>query len=202
MNNFKIKMGQLDNEDLKAIAEFHSKFIDLGFLSQLGEKVLFYLYKSLNECDGSILIIAKKEEDLVGFVSGSTGLGLVYKHLIRHHFIGITMALAPSIFSLTKLKRILEILFYSKQGGGVDVFPHSELLSLAVREDFRKIGVAKKLCQELIMQFGKDGVDGIKIIVGEELIGAQRFYEKMGAVKVGLTEVHKGSRSFVYRLEV
>ncbi|HIE00590.1 MAG TPA: GNAT family N-acetyltransferase [Thiotrichaceae bacterium] len=202
MCGFEIKSKLLANKELKAVAALHSQSINLGFLSQLGNSFLFYLYKSLSESDGSILILAKYEDDIVGFVSGSVGLGSVYKHLVRHHFVGVALALTPNIFSLSKLKRIFETLFYSTQDDGPEGLPRSELLSLAVQEDFRKSGVATKMCQELIKQFRKNGLSTFKIIVGEELQGAQRFYENMGAVKVGIIEVHKGSKSLVYRLEI
>ena len=114
MYDFEIKSSLLTNEELKAIAVLHCQSINLGFLSQLGGGFLFYLYKSLSECDGSILIIAKYEDDIVGFVSGSVGLRSVYKHLVGHYFIRATLALAPNIFSLSTLKRIAETLFYSK----------------------------------------------------------------------------------------
>jgi ribosomal protein S18 acetylase RimI-like enzyme len=200
MCEFEIKVDPLNNEESNAIALLHSQSINLGFLSQLGNSFLSYLYKSLSECEGSVLIVAKKEGDIIGFVSGSFGLGPVYKHLVKNHFIGVVLAIIPNMFSLTKIKRILEILFYSWRNEGDNSVSISELLSLAVREDFRNAGVATKLFQELIMRYKKDGVEGVKIIVGEELLGAQKFYEKMGAVKIGVVHVHKGAKSFIYRL--
>jgi len=199
---FKIKKGPFVDEDLKAVATLHRQSISLGFLSQLGDGFLFYLYKSMSECDRSILIVAKCGDDVVGFVAGSIGLGPVYKHLLRHYFVGVVFALIPNMVSLSKIKKIAETLLYSKRESDLEVLPPGELLSLAVKDDLRRVGVAKNLSMELVKQFKKKGLDAFNIIVGEELLGAQRFYEKMGAVKVGVIEVHEGSTSFVYRLDI
>jgi len=199
---FKIKKGPFLDDELKAVATLHRQNINLGFLSQLGDRFLFYLYKSMSECDRSILIVAKQDDDVVGFISGSIGLGPVFKHLLRRHFVGVSLALLPNMASLSKLKRIAETLLYSKEEDDAGVFPPGELLSLAVKDDFRRVGVAKQLSLALIKEFKKKRLDEFKIIVGEELLGAQKFYEKMGAVKVGMIEVHKGAKSFVYRLDI
>ena len=201
MDDFKIEKGPFIDEELKAVAILHRQSISMGFLSQLGDGFLFYLYKSMSECDRSILIVAKCGDDVVGFIAGSMGLGPVYKHLLRHYFVGVVFTLIPNMVSLSKLKRIVETLLYSKGCGDIEVSPPGELLSLAVNGDFRRTGVAKKLTLELVKQFKEKGLDVLKIIVGQELLGAQRFYQKMGAVKSGMIEVHKGSKSFVYRLD-
>jgi len=41
-----------------------------------------------------------------------------------------------------------------------------------------------------------------KIVVGDALEPAHRFYKKMGARPVAKTEVHKGSGSIVYVFDV
>ena len=202
MSDFKITRGPFTDDELKSVARLHCQSINLGFLSQLGSGFLLYLYKSISKCDASVLIIAKYDNDVVGFISGSIGLGPVYKHLLVHYSLGVALALVPNMISFSKLKRIAETLLYSKGENDAKGFPPGELLSLAVKDDFRRVGVAKQLCLELIKQFKKKGLKEFKIIVGEKLLAAQRFYEKLGAVKVGMIEVHKGSKSFVYQVDI
>lgn len=202
MAGIKIITGLQTDEDLKAVAALHSQCISRSFLSQLGDGFLFYLYKTLSECDSSILVVAKYGSEVVGFISGGTRLGSIYKYLLRHYFVETVLALAPAMFSLSKIKRIIEILVYPRQEDVGMGLPNAELLSLAVRADFRRTGVAKKLYHELVGQFSRIGVSEFRIIVGGELSEAQRFYEKMGAIKAGIVEIHEGCHSLAYRVSI
>ena len=76
--------------------------------------------------------------------------------------------------------------------------PDPELLSLAVASEWRGQGVADRLYERLLAEFRASGVDAFRIIVGEALAPAHRFYQRMGAVAAGEVQVHDGERSAVY----
>ncbi len=80
--------------------------------------------------------------------------------------------------------------------------PKAELLVLAVRKEYEGSGLAQNLFEKLIEIFREKGVQEFRITTGDELIRAQKFYEKMGAVKVNDMEIHKGHRSWIYRYEI
>ena len=62
--------------------------------------------------------------------------------------------------------------------------------------------MSKDLFNGLVEEFEKRGVRRFKIVVGDELLGAKRFYEKMGCVaREEPIEVHKGETSRVYTYE-
>jgi ribosomal protein S18 acetylase RimI-like enzyme len=78
-----------------------------------------------------------------------------------------------------KLKKFLETKNYTEKKDEIE----AELLSIAVDLNYRGQGVAKKLYLELCKYFSNKGVTKFKIIVGENLREAQKFYIKMGAKK-------------------
>jgi ribosomal protein S18 acetylase RimI-like enzyme len=89
-----------------------------------------------------------------------------------------------------------------KQPSGL---PAAELLSIAVARDARGQGVAERLYRSLGRSFAHLQVNAFKIIVGAHLNESQRahrFYTRMGARDVGVTEVHAGQPSTVYVAEV
>ena len=202
MAEIRLKSNNFLDTEIRQVAELHVNFLNTGFLSQLGSGFLFYLYKAMSKSAVSDLVIAKKRDEVVGFVTGSSSLKPIYSYMVRHYFIQIVFNIAPHLFNIYKVKKIIEILFYSKNKSSKKNFPKTELLSLVVTKQTRRTGVAKKLFDELIIQFKQREVLDFKIVVGERLEGAQRFYEKMGAKKIGNIEVHKGEGSIIYGVSV
>jgi ribosomal protein S18 acetylase RimI-like enzyme len=194
------KSNNLLDDEIKQVAELHVNFLNTGFLSQLGSGFLFYLYKAISKNIVADLIIAKKGKEVVGFITGASSLKPIYSYMIRHYFIQVLTNIMPHLFNPSKIKKIMEIVFYSRTENNEGSFSKAELLSLVVKKEARRIGVAKKLFDELSSQFKQKKLLEFKIIVGESLKGAQRFYENMGARKTGYIEVHKGKGSIVYEV--
>lgn len=202
MSEFKIKNAGLTDQQIRETALIHLESINLGFLSQLGADFLFYLYKSIYECSETELIVATDGGRVIGFITGASSLGPAYKHLLRHYCFKTFFSVLPHLFSFTKAKKIVEIFLHARQADQEGEYPANELLSLAVRDEYRRSGIARELFERLKEEFGKRGISVFKIIVGDELYPAQKFYERMGAFKIGELEVHKGSKSIVYKVEI
>ena len=197
-------MGQMDairQADYRRVAQLHAETIDQGFLSTLGPRFLSLLYQAIDECPDACLLLAREGDRVVGFVAGTLNMGQVYRQLLRH-WLALGLSLAPSVLVPWRLWRILEILRYSRGGGGdataVPTLPAAELLSIAVDPAGRGRGIAEDLYTRLKLFFGTRGLGEFKIIVGASLLPAHRFYRRMGAVPVAEIEVHRGAASTVY----
>lgn len=178
--------------------ELHAANINKGFLATLGADFLALLYQAIDEAPDSTLIVVKENNEVVGFVAGSKGMGAIYRQLLRKPF-ALAFALLPALLNPARVWRIIEILRYS--GGGGDALakmPHAELLSIAVDPLYRGKGHAENLYRQLADYFAARGEPAFRIIVGEALVPAHRFYQRMGAVPAAELEVHKGARSTVY----
>ncbi len=184
------------------IAEIHIGCIEKGFLSSLGASFLALLYQAIDESDNSTLILAEEEGRIIGFVAGTLGIKQVYRTMTEY-WGRLFFALAPSLFSARKLRRILEVLLYSKDPGipGQDV-PSAELLSISVVKEYRGKQHADRLYQEVIKFFKSRATSRFKITAGESLTAAHSFYRRMGAKAIGKIEVHKGENSILFVQEV
>lgn len=185
-------------ERYRQVAVLHAANIDQGFLATLGVPFLALLYRALDEAEDSVLITEEQGGRVVGFVSGGEGMGAIYRKMLRHP-IQLALSLLPSLVRPRKLKRILEIVHYSGHGCEVELeLPAAELLSIAVDPSVRGSGVAERLYRRLQANFAKRGVNEFRIVVGDSLAPAHRYYQKMGAQPVARMEVHAGQGSVIY----
>lgn len=192
----------LSQDDYRQVAHIHSQGIRDGFLSSLGESFLALLYESIDRSQNSVLLVAKEGECVIGFVAGTVSLGEVYRIMLRSWW-RLLASMLPALMSPKKVFKIFETLFFSSksQADSLSV-PKAELLSIAVLQDFRGKGHAESLFRSLCEHFRSSHQRSFKIVVGDALVPAHRFYQKMGAYPVAAVEVHRGSGSTVYVCDV
>src|SRR5690606_4416678 len=143
----------------------------------------------------------ERDGRVVGFITGGTSMGPIYKRMLRSP-VRLGLALAPALVRPAKVRRIIEILRYSGDAALPDGVPEAELLSLAVAPEARGSGVAETLYRKLVEDFQARGVDAFRIIVGDALVPAHRFYQRMGATLAGEVQVHEGepSKDYIHRV--
>lgn len=185
-----------DTERYRQVAALHAACIDQGFLATLGQPFLSLMYQAIDEAPGSVLIVDEAEGRVRGFVSGAAGMGAIYRRMLTHP-VRLAVALLPSLFRPSRLRRILEILRYGG-GHGSEPLPAAELLSIAVDPLWRGKRVAESLYRNLEAYWAGRSVSAFRITVGDALVPAHNFYRRMGAVPVARVEVHAGEGSVVY----
>ena len=183
----------------RSVAELHIANINQGFLSTLGVGFISLMYRAIDEGDDSVLLVAQSDGKVIGFVAGATGMKPIYRRMLRY-WPQLFWALLPSLFSPRRVWRIIEILRYSRGGGGSSgaTLPAAELLSIAVAPEFRGQRHAENLYQSLCEHFLQRKLPAFKIVVGSALAPAHKFYRRMGAQPAAEVEVHQGSASTVY----
>jgi len=187
----------LDKQALRQVAELHATCIDQGFLSSLGPRFLTVLYRAIDRSPSAVLIIERDSTGVIGFVSGGSGMGPIYRQMLRD-WPALIVALAPVILRPRKILGILEIL---RRGGGrqgAGDLPAWELFSIAVAAPARGSGSADRLYRALCASFRDRGVTEFRIVVGESLERARRFYARVGAVPVDSVRLHGAARSTVF----
>jgi ribosomal protein S18 acetylase RimI-like enzyme len=184
-------------EVYRQVARLHASNIDQGFLSSLGLPFLTLLYESIDANDSSVLLLAQDGGKVVGFVAGAEGMGSIYRQLLRR-WPRLAWALLPALLSPRKIWKMFEILFVGQKAVPLPNLPRAELLSIAVEPSHRSRGHAAELYAGLVQHFRERKLEGFKIIVGESLVAAHRFYQKMGARPVGRIEIHQGQTSVMY----
>jgi ribosomal protein S18 acetylase RimI-like enzyme len=155
------------------------------------------MYRAIEEGDSSRLLIDERDGKVVGFVAGGNGMGPIYRRMFRRPF-RLAWALAPTLLHPGRILRIAEILRYSAGKAGGEGLPHAELLSIAVDPEWRGKQVAEDLYQRLMGHFRDAGISDFRILVGEKLASAHKFYLRMGAKSVGEIVVHGRETSVIY----
>lgn len=192
-----ILVNPKDKKILYNIAYLHQNYINKGFLSTLGTDFLFCIYKSISLSPNSFLAVALENDKVIGFVSGTKEMSELKKNLIKICKLKLLKTFLKLIFNPYKLFKLLETYKYSS-----NKYFHSdineELLSIVVDAECRGKSTAKQLYEFLCLWFKQNNVLQFKIIVGKDLNRAQRFYEKMGAKRIGEIQIHRGDISYVY----
>ena len=191
MNVEKVKDFQIEN-----VACLHREYIKSGFLSSLGLPFLALMYRSMSNSNNAFCVVAKDNNQIIGFSSGATSVGAFYKDFLRRNFIKTSMILLPKIFNIQLVKKIFETLFYPARRE--QNLPRTELLSIVVDKNYRGKGIAQKLFEKIEEEFRSRNIKQFKVVVGQKLVAACKFYEKMGGVFCAEVEVHKGEKSRVY----
>jgi ribosomal protein S18 acetylase RimI-like enzyme len=196
-----VKTLKLDSNDYRTVASLHCDNINQGFLATLGVPFLTLLYEAIDKDSESVLLVERVDRRVVGFVTGTRGLGPIYKQLLLKP-LRLIYSLQSCILSPSKIYKILEILLISKGSNISADLPKQELLSIVVNPTYQGGGHAENLFKALCSHFREEGVSSFSIVVGVNLDRAHAFYTKMGSVPVKQIQVHKGADSVVYVKEL
>lgn len=93
----------------------------------------------------------------------------------------------------------MESLLYPKKESSL---PKAELLSIAITKEFQGRGVASSMLPMFISEMQKRGVKNFKVVVGEELTNAIKFYEKNNFTFFKNITIHGNTPSRVYVFEI
>lgn len=195
--------NDLKGIDYIEIARLHKKLIPEGNLSALPLKFLVSIYKSISKSKYSFLYVAKYKNQIVGFIAGSVNTKKVLRSFVISNFYRIDLFFMVLLHSLknhktNQNKETLDYILKEKKSN----LPKSEILNFCIDENFQGKGVSSLLFAELNKSFIKKGVKEYKIDTGGNQISAQKFYEKKGAKKVFIHELHKGIKSIIYTVEL
>ncbi len=196
-----VKPNKLNSSDYRAVASLHCDNINQGFLATLGVPFLTLLYEAIDKDSESVLLVERVDRRVVGFVTGTRGLGRIYKQLLLKPLY-LIYSLKSCILSPSKLYKIFEVLLISKGSNISADLPKQELLSIVVNPAYQGGGHAENLFKALCSHFRAEGASSFSIVVGSNLDRAHAFYTKMGSIPVKEIQVHKGTDSVVYVKEL
>jgi len=196
-----VKLHKLSSSDYRAVARLHCDYINQGFLATLGVPFLTLLYEAIDKDSESVLLVERVDLSVAGFVTGTRGLGRIYKQLLLKP-LRLIYSLKSCILSLSKMYKIIEVLLISKGNNISADLPKQELLSIVVNPAYQGGGHAENLFKALCSHFRAEGASSFSIVVGSNLDRAHAFYTKMGSIPVKEIQVHKGADSVVYVKEL
>ncbi|MSZ29557.1 MAG: GNAT family N-acetyltransferase, partial [Actinobacteria bacterium] len=154
------------------------------------------LYRRIARDQGSFLMVAEKDGEILAMASSTENLGHLYRvFILRDGVIAAAGALFPIIRSLP---RVFETLKYPSQGGSdlaKTPLPEAEILAVAVREGSSGIGVGRQIMVAVIAEFTRRGVESFKVITSSDNAAALALYRSVGFRDTAALEVHEGTES-------
>lgn len=178
------------------IEKIHRREINQGFLSQLGVKFLSKLYEAMILSKNSFVVVAKENDEVIGFISGCSNVKNFYKDFLKRYTLWAIIILLPKFLNFATIKKIVETLKYSKKEE--KDLPETELLVIAVKKEFHGQGVAIKMFDFFINELKKRGIKEFRVVVGENLSRAIGFYEKVGFKFHSNITIHQNNLSRIY----
>lgn len=194
-----IKLAQF--ADAQQIAILHQQTISKGFLTNLGLDFLQNLYFFLIKKE---LILTYKENDqVVGFVSCAISSKGIMKRFVITEPIVIAKLLVLIINNPKIVKQMLETFRApSLSKSKTCKVPDTELLSISVSPLSQQGGIGTQLLSALEFELKKRNITTYKVIAGEKLHGANKFYLKNGFKRFKQISIHSDDISNVYIKEI
>jgi GNAT superfamily N-acetyltransferase len=190
-------------KDARKMAELHRTAIAYGFLSSLGVGVLEHVYKALFQCEGSFVMVAEEDGDVVGFAAAVNDTRKFYICFIRKYALRTAIGLLPKLASKRVARKMFETLRqpFKKTPGAAGREGMPELLSIAVVGPRRNKRIGSSMLAGIIDMMRESGQKGMMVVVSLRYPEAVAFYKKSRFVKVCETEVHKGEPSVMFSID-
>lgn len=192
-----------ESEDAETLANLHYQTISDGFLPKLGVSFLKSLYSFLINTE--LVIVYKEENKILGFVSCTINSGGMMKRFVFSNPAGLLKLFwrlmgKPSI--IIPLLETFRAPSKSKNISEKQILPVTELLSISVDPSAQKENIGTQLLHALEHELRSKAISKYKVIAGESLIGANKFYLKNGFVLATQITIHGDSVSNVYVKEL
>jgi len=189
--------------DSYSLAKLHIETLTRSFLAGLGINFLSNLYKFLIQNEK--VWVYEEELEVKGFVSysGNTA-GMMKRFLINSPGCIISLVLG-TISKPANLKQFVETFrapFKLKKNKEIINIPLGELLSISVSPNCQASGIGSQLVKALEEYLQQNQIFSYKVVAGEELVGANKFYIKNGFVLVSQIKIHGEKLSNIYIKEI
>ena len=186
-------------EHARDVAALHIQGINTGFISSLGIDFVTALYEAIAKSASSFGYAVEDDDKVLGFVAFTTNLNRLYKSIIAKNGWRLALLLVGKMFSLQRIKRIFQTLFYPSRTKKMDL-PEAELLSIAIDPEKYHKGLATELVQKSLEHCRNIGLDRVKVLVSANNEPANRLYQKCGFRLVRQIDSH-GIKSNIYEAQ-
>ena len=196
-------LRKADKYDSKCVALLHKEGIPSGFLSTLDTDLLSKLYITI--IDEGLCFVYLSGDTPAGFVSCSMNSKALYRNIVFRNFFSLLPLMMRQVFKLSFIKRSIESFLIPYKTAKVDNKAKDdlpELLSIVVSKDIQAKGLGKELLDALENELKQRNVKSYKVLAGDNLVSANKFYLKNGFVLKEKLELHKGQISNIYVKEL
>jgi len=173
---------QSDYSRIDQIVSIHIDAFAGFFLTKMGTKFLTLLYRSFSSYSTGILLIAHIDEQVAGFIAGTTQPVTFYKTLRKKQSLNFLAAAIPALLKspATVIRKLIHAAFY--KGDTPKVATGSALIaSIAIDPKFQGIGLGKSLIKSFEFYAAKRGTTQIYLTTDAcNNNSANNFYKSCG----------------------
>ncbi len=188
-----ISIISADYTDIREISRIHQSSFVGYFLHSFGEEFLRIYYANYLSGPEHVLLVAKAENKVIGFVAGTHDKTLLYRTLFNNNFFSIVKLtikkfIASKKFRHQLFKRIhivvnaiklkFSIIKYGNEKSSEEA--DVKLLSIAVKNEFRGTGVSVALIRRFEKEIFKGESLSCALSVKTDNSRGIGFYKKMG----------------------
>lgn len=186
----------MQEKDCLEVAELHKESLEGDFLPTLGVNVLKTIYRGFLKDKGNIGYVVEEDGKVIGFTTGSENTDIMFKKIIKKEFLPLVYHVLIALIKKPSLTHNLIQTFGYNKKAKTDT--KSEVISLAVKKEYREKGLGRELSTLLMDDFRKRGFKKLKLTVNQSNIIANKFHQKMGFKHKGtFTIYHKEMNLYV-----
>lgn len=188
-----------DKEIVDEVVKIHIDTFQGFFLTFLGRGFLEQLYRGYIEHNQSNLIIAKQNQEIVGFIAYSFDISGLYKFLIKKRlFLFAWYSLIAFIKNPKILFRLLSAFTKSDEVSRDEKY--IELASIGVKTSVKAQGIGSSMISFLKQQIDFNEYKYISLETdAKDNEYANKFYQKNGFILVRTYETKQGRKMNEYR---
>jgi len=188
--------------DVARIVDTHLRSFPGFFLTFLGPRFLALLYRRFVSDSDTICHVAVADGEVVGFVAGVTRKADFYRRLIRHHVLSFALS---SLTAIIRKPGVIPRIFNAlrRPAEAAESGAEACLMSLGVRPDFHRRGIASRLVDELLADLRRLAAPAVSLTTDrDDNEGANAFYRRLGFALHRSFTTREGREMNEYVIEV
>lgn len=165
--------NKLSPGDITKIAQLHKKLLWESILNEFGPVFLKELYLSILKDKNNILILAKKDGKIIGYLVATKDKYQFYKNIIKNGSARFFFTTIKILF----IKPLLPIKFIYWWFFSRKIYlPKAELQFIAIDHQFQGIGLGSKMLELLKKVYAKDHIHIFCVGTKSQNVESNRFY--------------------------
>lgn len=175
-----VSIRPLRVEDIGKVVPVHLEAFPDSFLSLLGQRCLYCLFRGFAEYEYGVCLVAVEDDQVLGIVAGSIDQSKFYAWLFRKHRYALAIAVALAALRAPRtIPRLLRILRNPK-GAKPSTVP-AVLMTIAVHPSSQRRGIGKRLTSAFLKEMRRHSVRNVSLTTdrdNNDTVNA--FYQHFG----------------------
>lgn len=190
-------------EDDATLATLMATEIDWGRMRYLGHGFLTLLHRHMATSKHALcLVAASPNNEILGYFVTTTDYSKFYRAFALRYGFRVALVLLPKLLNPKHLKVILRGMTYSPEPEP-DVDAQADTISVAVRSDAQRRGIAKALFLATVDALKPRGIKRLKIATTDDPErSANHFYQGLGCRLVNTRPFYEDTQINVYVYDV